>query len=140
MKSKRTNKPNYRVNNSFLDSAHFPTIRTAMKVCNIVEYKTPQQLKEDAERVAKVANAIEKVKFFTLDRKVKKDKNGKIIVKAKSHLNGVKQLIGGLLCDDLILNSPNEYGQKGSWDQPDIKAQLNLIRQEDGIVNYKTRK
>ena len=124
MKSKRTNKPNYRVGHSFLNSAHTPILIEAMKAIKCKEYKDSKQLTKDAKRVAIIMNAVADVKFFTV----------------KSHLNGVKAVVGGLLCDDLILNSPNEYGQKGSWDYPLTKAELNLIRRDAQIVNYKTRK
>ena len=140
MKNKRTNKPNYRVGRSFLSSAHAPILIEAMKIINCKEYKDSKQLTKDAKRAATIMNAVAEVKFFTLDRKAKKDNNGKIIIKAKSHLNGVEAVMGAWLSDDLIMNSPNEYGQKGSYDHPLTKAELNLIRKDIGIVNYKTRK
>jgi hypothetical protein len=128
MKNKRTNKPNYRVGRSFIESAHAPILIEAMKIINCKEYKDSKQLTKDAKRVAIIMNAVAEVKFFTLD------------TKSKSHLKGVKAVMGAWLCDDLIMNSPNEYGQKGSYDHPLTKAELNLIRKDIGIVNYKSRK
>jgi hypothetical protein len=124
MKSKRTNKPQYRLQRSFLESAHAPILIEAMKIMNCKEYKDNKQLTKDAKRAAIIMNAVADVKFFTL----------------KSHLNGLKLVMGAWLCDDLIANSPNEYGQKGSYDHPLTKAELNLIRRDAQIVNYKTRK
>lgn len=124
MKNKRTNKPNYRVSRSFLESSHSPILIDTMKIINCKEYKGSKQLTNDAKRAAIIMNTIENVKFFTL----------------KSHLNGLKLIMGSWLCDDLIANSPNEYGQKGSYDHPLTKAELNLIRKDIGIKNYKSRK
>jgi hypothetical protein len=120
MKSKRTNEPNYRVNNSFLESKHSPKLIDIVKLLNIREYKDNKSLVKECDKAATIMNVAEGVKYFTS--------------------NSVKAIIAGWLCDDLIINHPNQYGQKGSWSHPRLQAELSLIRKDIGIVNYKTRK
>ena len=120
MKSKRTNKPNYRVNNSFLESKHSPKLIDIVKLLNIREYKDNKSLVKECAKAAAILNVMEGVKYFTT--------------------NSVKAIIAGWLSDDLIINHPNKYGQKGSWSHPKLQAELNLLRRDAHIVNYKTRK